>query len=103
MKVTSFLAGAGPSALLSLCAAAIFLYGGKWLSAARSHDEPTSALDPENERMIAETLSTALRGRTAIVITHPPALARIADQIVEWRAESHAQESLQVANAASGL
>src|SRR5579863_5130686 len=41
-------------------------------------DEPTSALDEENERTIADTLSAALSGRTAIVITHRPSLARIA-------------------------
>ena len=45
-------------------------------------DEPTSALDEENERTIAETLSTALSGRTAIIITHRPSLARIADQVI---------------------
>jgi ABC-type multidrug transport system fused ATPase/permease subunit len=45
-------------------------------------DEPTSALDEENERSIAETLSTALAGRTAVVITHRMSLARIADQVV---------------------
>ena len=45
-------------------------------------DEPTSALDEENERTIAETLSTALTGRTAIVITHRLTLARIAHQVI---------------------
>jgi ATP-binding cassette subfamily B protein len=45
-------------------------------------DEPTSALDEDNERAIAETLSTALAGRTAIVITHRASLARIASQVV---------------------
>jgi ATP-binding cassette subfamily B protein len=45
-------------------------------------DEPTSALDEENERAIAETLSTALAGRTAIVITHRASLTRIAHQVV---------------------
>jgi ATP-binding cassette subfamily B protein len=45
-------------------------------------DEPTSALDEENERAIAATLSTALAGRTAIVITHRLSLAKIADQVV---------------------
>ncbi len=45
-------------------------------------DEPTSALDEENERAIAETLSTALAGRTAIVITHRATLARIAHQVI---------------------
>ena len=45
-------------------------------------DEPTSALDEENERLITETLSTALAGRTAIIITHRPALTRIAHQVI---------------------
>jgi ATP-binding cassette, subfamily B, bacterial len=45
-------------------------------------DEPTSALDEENERAIAQTLSTALAGRTAIVITHRTSLARIAHQVI---------------------
>ncbi|HWC98868.1 MAG TPA: ABC transporter ATP-binding protein [Candidatus Sulfopaludibacter sp.] len=45
-------------------------------------DEPTSALDEENERAIAETLCTALQGRTAILITHRASLARIANQVV---------------------
>jgi ATP-binding cassette subfamily B protein len=45
-------------------------------------DEPTSALDEANERAIAETLSSALAGRTAILITHRASLARIADQTV---------------------
>src|SRR5262249_3297099 len=45
-------------------------------------DEPTSAMDEDNERAIAETLSNALEGRTAIIITHRPSLARIAHQVV---------------------
>jgi len=45
-------------------------------------DEPTSALDEENELTIAETLSGALAGRTAIIITHRPSLARIAHQVI---------------------
>ena len=52
-------------------------------------DEPTSALDEENERIIAQTLATALKGRTAIVITHRMSLARIAHQVIELGA--HAQ------------
>lgn len=45
-------------------------------------DEPTSALDEANERAIADTLVRAARGRTAILITHRTALARIADQVI---------------------
>jgi ATP-binding cassette subfamily B protein len=45
-------------------------------------DEPTAALDPETEREIVESLRTALKGRTAIVITHRASLASIADQVI---------------------
>ena len=45
-------------------------------------DEPTSALDEANERAIADTLVRVAEGRTAIVITHRPSLARIAHQTV---------------------
>jgi ATP-binding cassette subfamily B protein len=45
-------------------------------------DEPTSALDDANERAIAETLTRALAGRTAILITHRASLACIAHQTV---------------------
>jgi len=45
-------------------------------------DEPTASLDPASERSVAETLSKLLRGRTAIVITHSPALIERADQVV---------------------
>ena len=45
-------------------------------------DEPTSALDEANEQAIADTLQTALAGRTVILITHRATLARIAHQTV---------------------
>jgi ATP-binding cassette, subfamily B, bacterial len=45
-------------------------------------DEPTAALDVETEREIVDSLATALRGRTAIVITHRPSLASIASQVI---------------------
>jgi ATP-binding cassette subfamily B protein len=45
-------------------------------------DEPTSALDEANERAIADTLSAALAGRTAILITHRASLARIAHETI---------------------
>jgi ATP-binding cassette subfamily B protein len=48
-------------------------------------DEPTSALDPETERIVAENLRQSLRGRTVIVITHRPALAEIADTVLQLR------------------
>jgi ATP-binding cassette subfamily B protein len=45
-------------------------------------DEPTAALDPETEREIVDSLRIALRGRTAVVITHRASLAYIADQVI---------------------
>jgi ATP-binding cassette subfamily B protein len=48
-------------------------------------DEPTSALDPETERIVARNLRESLRGRTVIVITHRPALAEIADTVLQLR------------------
>jgi ATP-binding cassette subfamily B protein len=45
-------------------------------------DEPTSALDEANERAISETLLQVAQGRTTILITHRPSLARIATQTV---------------------
>jgi ATP-binding cassette subfamily B protein len=48
-------------------------------------DEPTSALDPETERIVAKNLRQSLCGRTVIVITHRPALAEIADAVLQLR------------------
>lgn len=45
-------------------------------------DEPTSALDPATEKLIARNLRESLRGRTVIAITHRPALADFADQVI---------------------
>jgi ATP-binding cassette subfamily B protein len=48
-------------------------------------DEPTSALDPETERVVAQNLRQSLHGRTVILITHRPALAEIADTILQLK------------------
>ena len=48
-------------------------------------DEPTSALDPATESIVAQNLRGSLRGLTVIIITHRPALAEIADQVVTLR------------------
>ena len=48
-------------------------------------DEPTSALDADTETIVARNLREHLRGSTVIVITHRPALAEIADQIINLR------------------
>jgi ATP-binding cassette, subfamily B, bacterial len=59
-------------------------------------DEPTSALDEENERAIAETLCSALTGRTAIIITHRASLARIAHQVITLGGTERAGRQAQV-------
>ena len=46
-------------------------------------DEPTSALDADTERLVASNLRDALPSSTVIVITHRPALAAIADCVIE--------------------
>jgi ATP-binding cassette subfamily B protein len=59
-------------------------------------DEPTSALDGETEQLVAQRLRSALPGATIIVITHKPALARMADAIItleEGRARMTRQEA----------
>jgi ATP-binding cassette subfamily B protein len=48
-------------------------------------DEPTSALDSDTEKIVARNLREHLRDCTVIVITHRPALAEIADQIINLR------------------
>jgi ATP-binding cassette subfamily B protein len=48
-------------------------------------DEPTSALDADTEKIVARNLRDHLRDCTVIVITHRPALAQIADQIINLR------------------
>src|SRR5262249_60010727 len=45
-------------------------------------DEPTAALDPITEQAVASTLSTLLKGRTAIIITHRMSLVEIADYVI---------------------
>jgi len=45
-------------------------------------DEPTSALDVHSEAAVAKELERALRGRTAILITHRLALVEIADMAI---------------------
>jgi ATP-binding cassette subfamily B protein len=48
-------------------------------------DEPTSALDADTERIVARNLRENLRNSTVIVITHRPALAELADQVINLR------------------
>ena len=45
-------------------------------------DEATAALDTESEKLIQESLSTLLHGKTSLVIAHRLSTIRMADQIV---------------------
>ena len=45
-------------------------------------DEPTAALDAAAEKSISDSLAGLIHGQTAIVITHRPSLAEIADQVI---------------------
>lgn len=45
-------------------------------------DEPTSALDEETEQLVAGGLRQALPGATILIITHRPAMARMADCVL---------------------
>lgn len=48
-------------------------------------DEPTEHLDPDTERSITESLRSWLPGRTALLITHRPALLELCDTIVHLK------------------
>jgi ABC-type multidrug transport system fused ATPase/permease subunit len=45
-------------------------------------DEPTTGLDEASESELLEGLRTLMAGRTTILITHSPRLARLADRVV---------------------
>lgn len=65
-------------------------------------DEPTAALDPITEQAVASTLSTLLKGRTAIIITHRMSLVEIADQVIALEGGKVAQSDSPEALMASG-
>ncbi|WP_454884189.1 thiol reductant ABC exporter subunit CydD [Sphingomonas oryzagri] len=48
-------------------------------------DEPTAHLDRESEADLIATIARQRRGRTVLIATHSPALAAIADRVVELR------------------
>ncbi|MCY3698929.1 MAG: ABC transporter ATP-binding protein [Gemmatimonadetes bacterium] len=48
-------------------------------------DEATGALDPASEAQVLEGYATLMRGRTTVLITHRPELARRAERVVVLR------------------
>lgn len=45
-------------------------------------DEPTSDLDPHSEQLVVERLRAWLEGRTAIIVTHRPAILALVDRLI---------------------
>jgi ATP-binding cassette subfamily C protein CydCD len=45
-------------------------------------DEPTSGLDVDSEATVLDALRQSVAGRTALLVTHRPALLTIADRVV---------------------
>lgn len=54
-------------------------------------DEPTVHLDQTAEASALEGLGRALAGRSALVVSHRPAVARIADRVVVLRGGKFAE------------
>jgi ABC-type bacteriocin/lantibiotic exporter with double-glycine peptidase domain len=48
-------------------------------------DEPTAALDADAEAHVMRGFEHAMRGRTTIIITHRPEVARCAGRVLELR------------------
>lgn len=49
-------------------------------------DEPTAGLDADSEAVVADAISRLMMGRTVLLVTHRPALAAIAHEVVELAA-----------------
>ncbi len=49
-------------------------------------DEPTASLDAETEADVLAAVRRLVDGRTALIVAHRPALAALADRVVEFRA-----------------
>ena len=49
-------------------------------------DEPTASLDGDTEDQVLTTVRRLVRGRTALVVAHRPALAAVADRVVRMDA-----------------
>jgi ATP-binding cassette subfamily C protein CydCD len=48
-------------------------------------DEPTASLDGETEADVLAAMRELIEGRTALIVAHRPALAALADRVVELR------------------
>ena len=60
-------------------------------------DEPTTALDRESEEQVLQGLDRLMRGRTCILITHSPRLARTADRDRRARARPRRRDGAKPA------
>jgi ABC-type transport system involved in cytochrome bd biosynthesis fused ATPase/permease subunit len=48
-------------------------------------DEPTANLDGATEQEVLAALQRLVRGRTVVLVAHRPALAELADRVLELR------------------
>jgi ATP-binding cassette subfamily C protein CydCD len=55
-------------------------------------DEPTASLDGETEADVLVAVSRLVEGRTAVIVAHRPALAALADRVVELPAPVEAAQ-----------
>jgi ATP-binding cassette subfamily B protein len=65
-------------------------------------DEPTSGLDAESEATVVAALRRVIRGRTAIIVSHAPSVAALADRIVVLDHGRIVKESRQATPACTG-
>ena len=57
-------------------------------------DEPTAMFDPEGETELLKKLSTTFTGKTVILITHRPAMLKLADNVIRLSNNSTKQHKL---------
>jgi ATP-binding cassette, subfamily C, bacterial len=55
-------------------------------------DEPTTALDPKTEAEICETLNSLKQNMTILAISHQPAIAKVADNVIHMQPLVHEEE-----------
>ena len=60
-------------------------------------DEPTANLDPISAELIVEAIERLRRDRTTLLITHAPAVAALADRVVDLRAGRVVEPAVEAA------
>ena len=60
-------------------------------------DEPTANLDPMSAELVVDAIERLSRDRTTLLITHAPALAALADRVVDLRAGRVVEPAVEAA------